>query len=224
MQIPMQIIKIKVRKLHFQLLELMVATFILLVCITPAMHIFTSLYKSEQLIVRENYRDHIARIAHAAIIEQLYKRQISIVKKVRQTIQIQNNDLNDLLKKYAYTVQGDLLINQTSNKDGHRKFLGELTIKVMDDSQKEKKTNTALYKYNVYIDSTNVTNDESNEKKRPGGEDDEDDPYNNINSLEKKAKGKKKETKQNRSDERDILNEMQKQLQPKEKPRGMPSL
>lgn len=64
-------------KRPFQLLEVMVAIFLLLVCIAPAIHIFSNLYKQQQESAREYKQDLMANAVHAAIVEKLYQKELA---------------------------------------------------------------------------------------------------------------------------------------------------
>src|ERR1700733_14521161 len=108
-KIPMK--RIRKHKRHFQLLELMVAAFILLICIAPTMRIFTNMYLSQHEIVRENQRDHLVHLIHAQITEQLYKRQIVLPEGAEShPIDLTDPELIGQLEKYHYQLEGVLVI------------------------------------------------------------------------------------------------------------------
>lgn len=173
------------------LLELMVAAFILLVCIAPAMKILTSMYISQQEIIRENQRDHLAHLVHAKITELLYKRQIhlNLEKDSTQPINISDPELEDLFKKNNYSCIAILTPKHfPSSKDGKQpdKFLLELLIKIKDISPKgkkedEKKNQSAslpsemVYNYLIYVDAGARTSDDENENIDNDDNDDDDD-------------------------------------------------
>ncbi len=169
----------KFKKHHFQLLELMVATFILLICIAPTMRIFTSIYQSQRSIVRENYRDHLAHMAHAKITEQLYKRQIPLGRKAyTHTIQLDDRELTELLQKFSYCCEATLQIidSYTPRGEEHPTMsLGQIVIKMKDLSSKASKAvesqrfgnedpSETFYDYFVYIDSGKTKNKKSHKK------------------------------------------------------------
>src|SRR5437660_280100 len=120
MQIPLK--RIQRHKRHFQLLELMVAAFILLICIAPTMRIFTSMYQSQQAIVRENQRDHLAHLVHAKFTEQLYKRTISL-EEVAQSkpIILGDPELEKLIRQSAYECTGTFTIIKQHTPKGQEK-------------------------------------------------------------------------------------------------------
>lgn len=153
----------------FQLLELMVAAFILLVCIAPTMHIFTSMYKTQREVIRKNQRDHLAHQIHAKFIEQLYKREIPIDDlKENNPIVFSDDDLCTSLKKNGYRCMGTFTIARTrSEREQPVMHLGELVIELVDEGDKErpverkvrkiaksenKLTREGVYSYSIYID------------------------------------------------------------------------
>jgi hypothetical protein len=158
-------------KRHFQLLELMIAAFILLICIAPIMRIFNNMYLSQQNIIRQNYRDHIAHMAHVQITEQLYKRQIPLDDLQNRVVSLEDKDLNDLLKYHSYQFEGLLKIDDRhipQGKEKPDKYLGKITLVLKDISRnpqanligkssedkdaKDKDAYEAVYDYYVYID------------------------------------------------------------------------
>lgn len=193
MQTTAQRKRIRGNKRHFQLLELMVAAFILLVCIAPTMRIFTSMYKSQQNIIRENQRDHLAHMMHARITEQLYRRQFPIEEGIQgKVITMIDPDLGALLQKYSYFCEGKLeIVNCHKSKGGDKpyEYLGRIVIKMKDLNFKSPKnlpdTSTeenqdpseTLYEYLVYIDSKEDKKgkSDSSEDKEEEDEDDDDD-------------------------------------------------
>ncbi len=131
--------RIRRHKRHFQLLELMVAAFILLICIAPTMRIFTSIYQSQQEIIRQNNRDHLAHLIHAKFIEQLYKRNIPLPEaKQSNLIVLSDPEVTQLLQQLAYKFQGEFTlmtpIATTSGKP--KKSIGKLVIQLEDTRYK----------------------------------------------------------------------------------------
>lgn len=177
MQIPIN--KKRIHKRHFQLLELMVAAFILLICIAPTMRMFTSMYLSQNNITRENQRDHIAHMAHAKVTEMLYKCQIPIEKGMEsKVIPIKDSDLEELLHKFSYSFEASLTILDSYTPRGQEKptkHLGNIAIKMKDTAHKPKKdargkkndnqgSAETTYDYIVYIDSGYMKGKDTNKK------------------------------------------------------------
>lgn len=152
----------KPRKRYFQLLEVMIAAFILLVCVAPAMRVFTSIFLSQQEIIRKNAQSHIVHLIHAELTQMLYKNEIPL-EDLKQTtfINIQNEELLKLLHKYSYKCTGTfVMINgPTSRGAAHpNSYLGKLTIEIEDLSLKKlpKEKSNYFYTYDIYIDSGKI--------------------------------------------------------------------
>lgn len=199
MQIPMKRIQ-KGHRRHFQLLELMVAVFILLICIVPAMRVFTSIYQSQQAIIRENQRDHLAHLVHANITEKLYKNQIPFGKEIEsEVIALTDPELTELLQKFSYHCEGTLEIMRSYIPQGQElptKYLGKLTIKMKDITfQKKRKTHKkfgnensseTFYDYFVYIDAGEM-------EKKGGKKETTQDKKNEENVLKKPSSSSDRE-------------------------------
>ncbi len=163
-------------KRPFQLLELMVAVMILLICIVPAMKIMTTVFLEEREIIRKNERDHIAHLIHASVVELLYKRQIHLPLEEGSlsAIAVEEELIQELLFKFRY--RSDAVIKivkiEGGKKEGKpKKVLAELTITLREDSRKKglkSQSPTALYRYLIYIDSGDK------EKKQVADGDDDD--------------------------------------------------
>lgn len=161
------------KRQHFQLLEIMVAVFILLTCAAPAIRIYTNIYIQEQNIIRENQRDHLVHRIHAFLTEQLYKKTISFQQiSTDMDVPLQDSELQADLAKINY--EG---LYQFSQKKGKKtkgatkphKYLVMLTIKLRDLSSLKKSTETKFktehgdssevhYDYLIYIDASKEKN------------------------------------------------------------------
>lgn len=169
MQIPPN--KIRYHKRHFQLLELMVAVFILLVCIAPAMRIYTTMYQSQQAIIRENQRDHLAHTMHAKFTELLYQQKVPLKQMMSgesSVLGIGDTELNEMRQTsaYGYDVSGTFTILDCSPLDREKtnKYKGKIVIQMKDKLYKPPKSeenqchkngdpSITEYDYIVYIDS-----------------------------------------------------------------------
>lgn len=196
--------RIKSRKRHFLLLELMVAAFILLICIAPTMRIFTSIFQEQQEILRENQRDHIAHLVHAIVTERLYKREIQFSENTKaESIPLSDTELQKELNKYGYTIQAALTIIDASKPKGEdhpNKYLAQLVIKIIDISPKAESRakaqefinqdpNDTFYDYTIYIDAGAKAKDESGKGKSDDSEnssDDENEPDPKNSGVKKK--------------------------------------
>lgn len=180
----------RLQKHNFQLLEVMIAALLLLICVTPAMRIYTNMYMAQQAIIRENQRDHFAYRIHASIVEQLYKRTIPF----NELLTVKENPLNipilqDELKTWGYEAFYAFIdpkkkkSNKNSEKADKRIFTLVISIKDLKkkptlnspESPKKNATSTnflkeqednpayAQYKFRVYI----FTPDSESIKDRP---------------------------------------------------------
>ena len=171
-----QIKKKQFYKRHFQLLELMVAAFILLICIAPTMKIFTNIYKSQKEIIRINQRDHLAHLVHAKFTEQLYKRTIPLKDiDVGNPIILKDVELNEFLQKYFFDYSGTFFLKPHAKKgESPDCYLCELKIEIIDTLIKPKEPsgdhqsngisstqNSAVgtYDYSIFIDTVAVSED-----------------------------------------------------------------
>lgn len=188
MKIPIK--RKKSTKRHFQLLELMVAAFILLICIAPTMRIFTNIFKAQQEIIREYQRDHIAHMMHAKFTEELYKRTIPIDDfKEKNHISLAYPDLMKHLKEFHYDCSGTFSMIGKRKNDGNPSYLYSLEINVQDklmkqkneqsssrrDSVSDKDPSVATYTYMVYIDTYADENEEEEDSDEGEDEDPDDD-------------------------------------------------
>lgn len=179
-KIPMKK-RIRSRKHHFQLLELMVAAFILLVCIAPTMRIFTSMYQAQQEIVRENQRDHLAHLVHSKVVELLYKRELHISEATKgHPVEIKDPELITQLQKFSYACAVNLVVIRSckpKNQEHPTKYLVQIVIKFKDVSRKaqnkgdvskkryENQDSTeSFYDYYVYIDAGAKENKDKSKK------------------------------------------------------------
>ncbi len=160
--------KKKSSKRHFQLLEIMVAVFILLICAAPAMRIYTNMFKQQQVVIRENERDHIARVLHSRIVERFYKRQIPLQELAQgKKFTVDDPDLQKRLKELNY--EGGYIIGVVDRKpkDENKpatEYLLRLYIILKDlsplspfQSQPKKVENQdpqeTIYDYYIYVDA-----------------------------------------------------------------------
>ena len=167
--------KIRKHKRHFQLLELMVAAFILLICIAPVMRIFTMMYLSQHDIVSENQRDHLAHMAHAKSVEKLYKRQIILEKGSEiQSIPVDDSDLIAQLKKFGYELEvflAPVAFHQKKGEEHPDKYLRQIVVKfkdVLNRSQcktcENQDSSDPIYDFFVYIDAGYKEKDQGDEE------------------------------------------------------------
>lgn len=158
------------------------AAFILLICIAPTMRIFTSMYLSQNSIIRENQRDHLAHMTHGKITEMLYKRQIPMDGGLdSRVIPITDPDLNELLQKSFFSSQGTLEIIKSHTPRGKEKpdkYLGKIVVKMKDmtyrpnknakpNKVEEKDPSETCYEYIVYVDAGALNDKGKNKNSSP---------------------------------------------------------
>ncbi len=164
MAIQMQIHK-KIQKRSFQLLELLVAVSILLLCIAPIMRVFTNIYKGERQIMRENLRDHIANRVHASFTEALYKREIDL-NDVEGEIALKDSDLIQLLQNSHCQCTGTFKVASSRKDKNEYKYLCSLKIQLKDlfpiqpELIPDKKHNPveSHYEYSIYATRAIIAN------------------------------------------------------------------
>ena len=142
---------------HFQLLEWMVAVFILLICMAPTMRTYISLHHAQLAIARENHRDHLAHLLHAKITEQLYKGEIALDDIVQgRAIVLHDEELTELLRKQGYRFEGKLLVVNSHTPSGATQpdeYLAKMEIRMIDTLHEGSPPSGILYDYSVYIDA-----------------------------------------------------------------------
>lgn len=63
----------QITKKHFQLLEVLIALFLVVVCALPIIHSFVGIYLEQRHLQTDIERDHQLHLAHARLIEYLYQ-------------------------------------------------------------------------------------------------------------------------------------------------------
>ncbi len=165
---------------HFQLLEVMVAVFLILLCAAPALRIYTNMYKEQAQVARVNQRDHMVHLIHAKVIEQLYKRTIPLdeilagVEKPFEDEELQP-ELNRL--KYEASYHLSILLPVREKKRATSKRLhSQLLIQMKDLSHLTKPDTPTVfnYAYEVYIDRGEKGGGDGNQMATPIGAIEED--------------------------------------------------
>lgn len=158
----------------------MVAVFILLLCIAPAMRIFTSIYQSQHDIIRENQKNHLVHLTHAKFTEQLYKRLISFEDvKEKKDIVIDDPELIEQLEKSGFQCCGRFSIEDQRKIKGKLKYLCKLEIQMKDGQAKNSKQHSSscqgcspeTYEYYICINTWGQEGDEDEEDDEVDDED-----------------------------------------------------
>jgi len=149
----------KIQKRPFQLLEVMVAAFLILVCAAPALKTHIAIYREQFNLKRENERDHLVSGIHAKIVEKLYKNELLIeeilnkekVFAFNDSTADTNGNLNHQLKKISYACTFQLTVKDQEIVETVPKYhLLELII-TLHDTKSKIATKPLPYHYLVYI-------------------------------------------------------------------------
>jgi hypothetical protein len=142
-------------KPHFQLLEIMIAIFLIIVCAVPALKTTINIYKEQAEVVRVNQRDHLVHLIHANLIEKFYKRMIPLDQMKMENEEVfRDQEIVEQLNRlnYAATYKIKMLRPQKEEIEQEKKYLVELMICITDKTQGKKKDSNTHYTYKVYID------------------------------------------------------------------------
>lgn len=141
------------KKRNFQLLEIMVAAFIILICAAPAIRIYTSTFLQQQDILKDNQSDHLSHLIHANIIEKLYKKDIpfqDILDKKR--FSVDSSELQKQLQRFGFDAFYSFERYESKKREKKDKkpsmYLVSLKITIVDKKSKDKKD----YNYKIFID------------------------------------------------------------------------
>jgi hypothetical protein len=124
---------------HFQLLEIMIAIFILLISFIPILHIYTSIFQQQRLIIRDNQLHHLLNSIHVKLTEQLYKRIIPFDTLVsQQTLSLADvdSDLHRELNQLGYECTYSFVIINDKKKKDVRRYLCQLILTIDETSEK----------------------------------------------------------------------------------------
>lgn len=146
------------QKRHFQLLEVMIAVFLVVVCALPALNAYLSMNKVQFDQVRLHQRDHLAHLAYGQIVECLYKKMIpwtevesSQLTKLEQLAPLQEIDAQ--FKKLSYECEYQLSKKRykTATTDKIHHVLIQLDLKVKDTTRTPKAAKShGEYQYWIY--------------------------------------------------------------------------
>lgn len=137
-------------KRHFQLLEVMIAMLLILICVIPSFQIYVNINKQQANVIRVNQRDHLVHLIHADLIEKLYKQMISLDQILaRFQAPFEGEELKKKLEEIGYEAVYSLyFLSSEKEIKTAKKFLVELVIQLQDKKQE----NSFDYTYHIYID------------------------------------------------------------------------
>lgn len=116
----------KFKKRHFQLMEVMIAMFLVVVCAVPALEIYTNMYKQQVEAARNYEADHVVHLLHAKIIENMYKNFITFDDILNGgNHQFEDHEIGKQLRALGYNC------NFTLRKTNHKKIKGEQWVRYL---------------------------------------------------------------------------------------------
>lgn len=139
------------RKLHFQLLEIMIAMFLIVVCAVPMIHTFVQIHIEQKASHRVIERNHLVHDIHAKLLEDLYQHRFSWSEiEYKQERELSDSDLVERAKKADYRVLYQFGVDQPKTvPESMKKALIKLEIKMVD--LKNQKAETPSYDYYIYV-------------------------------------------------------------------------
>lgn len=151
---PLQ--KSKIKKRHFQLLEIMVAMFLILLCAAPALQIYTNMYKQQTKIMYDYEADHLANLVHAKIVEAIYKNTLSFEDLLNSTPRsVEDGVFSKQLKEIGYKCQFTInrICQRKMKKEGFVRYLFEITV-TLQNLQDTK--NNKVYSWDHYVQGPSI--------------------------------------------------------------------
>lgn len=143
--------KLKAKKRHFQLLEIMVALLLIVGCAVPVMHIYYNMFKKQDSMARAYEIDHTAHLLHGKIAERLYKNEYSFDELNGCELVFVDQEIGEDLGRLGYACTFTLQTSEPkkdSKDSGKAKRLCDLIIKMKDQRNGEEK----IYDYKLYIE------------------------------------------------------------------------
>ncbi len=144
------------KKICFQLLEVMIAMFLVLVCVIPVLNAYISMSQAQFNNHRLNQGDHLIHLIHGKIVENLYKHTIpwqDIVDGREEKLE-KLAGVEDILKQLnhlSYECYYKLTIDKPQKKNEIKnKFLLRLSIKLKDTWNKLNQGKILTYEYLIY--------------------------------------------------------------------------
>lgn len=138
----------------FQLLEMMIAIFLVVVCIAPIFRAYVDMNRAQFNTIRLHHRDHLVHLVYGIVMEQLYKQAISweeILHSRPEKLE-RLNPLEEVAKQFkalSYEATYQLQIEKPKKDcDQANEFLLKFSICVADGLQKEEEP--VSYHYYVY--------------------------------------------------------------------------
>jgi hypothetical protein len=141
-------------KQHFQLLEVMVAIFLIVVCALPVLNAYVGMNKAQFDSARTSQRDHLVHLVHGRIVEELYCNRIpweEIEHSKQEELERLGHveELVNQFKSISYRCCYQLKIERPKIiKSNSKKFLFSLAISVQD--LQGKGSVPVVYRYYIF--------------------------------------------------------------------------
>lgn len=144
-------LKRRTKKQHFQLLEVMIAMFLVVLCAVPALEIYVGMYKEQAQVVRDYESDHLVHLMHAKIVEQMHQKYITLEDILRgEKRSFDDPALSAKLKKMGYRASYTFQIEDpTFEVEEATSYLSNLTIELEDRATRGA---AKAYRYLLFID------------------------------------------------------------------------
>lgn len=138
----------------------MIAVFLIIMCAVPALNIYVNMYRSQSTANIINQRDHLARLTHARIIEDLYRRQPITFENIIEGAsgEIDYPEIKSELDKIGYDAFYKFHVFSHKTDLGMRDAPSILTDLIITMRRKKSheiediEKNETIYDYVVYIE------------------------------------------------------------------------
>lgn len=148
----------KIKRRHFQLLEVMIAVFLVVACALPALNAYVNMNKVQSDQVRLHQRDHLVHLLYSQLVEDLYRNRIqwADIQEGKQSELDEDlcKDVYDQFKKHSYQCFYRLSKRQSKeendpNQPNH--YLIQLDITIKDLLRAQDQANHVDYQYWAYV-------------------------------------------------------------------------
>jgi hypothetical protein len=148
----------KLNKRHFQLLEMMIACFLIAGCAIPMMGSYLSVYKEQKSLNQTIELDHLSHLVHARILEDLYFRGAQgepLHEMLNKKFSLSDLDpklLDGSAFDFIYELKIELPKSE-KKRESAKKFLMNLRMDVVKKGIAERSVDSKLphYNYKLFI-------------------------------------------------------------------------
>ena len=140
--------RVKLKKLPFQLLEVLIAMVLLLTALAPALHIIINVYKKQTMALHTYEATHLSRLIFADLIEKLYKNEINYGElEEGYEFKTEDESINQQLKKIGFETSTFIKIEKQKKESKFRRCLLKISMLLKSQS----KSKTAEFDYYQYL-------------------------------------------------------------------------